>query len=260
RRSRSRWSWANAERSRKPPGGTAIRLSPAPYLDASGPDRRVRPRPCSILRRPHVAAEQQLLIAQVELAIRHHGMRPNPHRRRPLARLFRNREPPFLLVPLRRRLEQCHDPVVFRVAIQVAIGTGYGAFAELALFLPDEGAFLLAKLLTDPASLIRVAVQVLAHQHDASHLVLDVLVGIDFLGRKLAALSFDLEQVRPRPETIRDEEVAVVNDRRANDEVIVGPRIGPEQLAVLGRDTGHTLLGHLDVLPHAADIGGDDRR
>src|SRR5437588_5402835 len=83
----------------------------------------------------HVEAEDQVLVAQVQSAVRNDGVGPDiwPVLAAHLG-MLRDREAAMFLPRLRRRFDEYTGPVLLAVAIKTAVGVSNGAAAQL-LFL-----------------------------------------------------------------------------------------------------------------------------
>ena len=83
---------------------------------------------------------------------------------------------------------------------------------------------------------------------------------IDLLSGELAAAGRDFEKVAAHAVAGTDIDEAVRINRRWDDCDVSFARRAPEQLAVGSRDADDTRHRHLNILPHAANLGHDERR
>src|SRR5262249_45199137 len=175
------------------------------------------------------------------------------------ARLLRNAKATVFLPALRRRLDEDHLAALLAVAIQLVLGAGQAALAELALLGPNNLARL--EILANPALAIGIAVDVSLVEHHAAVVVDHVRVGVDFLGLEaVRAIARELDQVTAGAVAGGDVDVALMEDRRRDDgRAEVALLVAPQQLAVLGSDTHDSPGSQLDVLPRAAEVDRDGR-
>src|ERR1019366_8642823 len=204
------------------------------------------------LLRLHVVAEQDVHVAEVELATGNDGVGP-----RFLVAAVRLLEAAMFLEAFGRSFNEDHCALVLRAQVEPAIGIEDRALARRgALPLGLAG----LEVLTRPALVVRMAIDKIAHLDDAAVLVAQHLVGIDLLGGERAAGVADLEQVAADAVGGSDIDAVVAANRRGDDRRLAFARRAPEQLAVRRRDARHAVGGQLDVLPHTANLRRHERR
>src|SRR5262249_37627767 len=106
------------------------------------------------------------------------------------------------------------------------------------------------ELHANPASAVGMSVDVIADQHNAAVVIIEVLVGINLECIELAAARGDAEQVAPDVIARSHEHLVILVNWGRHDRGAAAAFRPPEQLSVGSRDAQHTSVRHLDVLAH----------
>src|SRR5262249_8673899 len=226
-----------------PPGRGSGQCSPA--AAAPGGARSLR---------LHIVAEQDIVIAQVELAIGDDGVRPGGELRVVVGLV---EAAPFL-VAVRRGVHQGHRPLL-TPDVEPAVRRGERALAHRGVVPFD-----LAGLGVGAHQLLFVrAVLIIPDADESADVAGQGLVEEYLLGREALSLGYELDH-GPRAALAAAggaEHVAVPHDGRRDVGQAVGRlRVAPEQLAVAGRDADQLARDEVHVLFDAAGLGDDDRR
>src|ERR1017187_179029 len=197
--------------------------------------------------RPHVKAQHDVLVTNVELPIGSDWMRPTI-----LRASIGLVKTALFLVAVWGSLDQRNDALSCLAAeIEMAVGASERAFAY-AFVAPNQPSGL--EFLADPALAIRVAVEVLTHSHHAAVMVDHALIGINLPGLEGATGLGDLEQIAADAVAGRDVHVVIMINRRRHRGGNSRAMCAPDHFAGGRLDSGYALPCELDVLTHSGDF------
>src|SRR5262249_39935406 len=125
------------------------------------------------------------------------------------------------------------------------------ALFELALLLPNRRASL--EILAGPAFAVRIAVDVIAHFHDAAMMIHHNFVGIDLRGGERTSFGHS-KQVAARAVAGRDIDFALGINRRRNHGRLASAGCLPKNLTVFWRYPSDALVSKLDVLADTLNL------
>lgn len=202
-----------------------------------------------------VVAGEELLVAEVEFTVGDDGMGPDSTVPAALGGLRVERELAVFGPFGGGCFDQGDDAFLFAEAIEAIIGIGNGAFAD-AFLRPDF--FACVEFLADPIAAVDVgeAVNVVVVQNDAAVMIAHDGVLVDLVHFVVRA---NLEELaHASVVTSGDVNFVSLHDGCGNDSDFAGVIDLPEELAILGVDTGELSLRESDELAGAINIGGDD--
>src|SRR5581483_6016824 len=143
---------------------------------------------------PNVKTEDQILITNIQVAVGHDRMSPEPAVGFTETALARNGEAAVFLPAVRRCLNENNRALTFVVAVQLTVRARERTFLEFLLLFPHDLSGL--EILADPgAFIIGVPEEMVSDQNDPAMMVDHVLVGVHLLDPEATVRVQQLDEI-----------------------------------------------------------------
>src|SRR5690606_23005954 len=198
----------------------------------------------------HIVTHEDLLVAQVKLAVQDDRMRPDLALGMAVRALWVQLEASLLHELLGIDLHEGEGAVILVEGVEMPVGDVDRPFqGELILHVPHDLTGL--PVLTDQALGIGEPVEVIPDLDDPAVVVDHVLVLPDIAGLVVLA---DADELAADPVARGDVNLVALHDGRRDDGDLALPGRGPDKLPVLGGHADDLILEELHILSDTVDL------